>query len=415
MVLEVKRHLRRTGKSLLFSASLFLAGTGCKSGPEPTVSEQRQQQQADWFDKQSGKDMYEPVSGPTAVRSQTPQSDQPPAKSETQTIVPVSNVTKTEITQPPLQLSSELQLQIVATIGTTPVYDREVREAVYMQHSDLFQLPAHERTVKMKQKYMEELIKIIERELIVDELFAMLTQRKQESTIKTIKEAASKEADGRMKDIQKKSRIPTQEIFKEFLQAQGLTVAGFRRHLERGFIMGTFIGEKVKPKIGSIGFVELYDYYQQHQDEFKTDDSVKWQDIFVRLDRFQTPADARKYAEWLTERVRNEQFAKLIELDQGDSKSRDGYGFGEKRGAINPPDLEATVFAMKPGDVTMVDFGSGYHIVRIAERKYAGIRPFDDKVQDEVRRKMTETIEKTVRRQLVETLWAKSQPQILVD
>ena len=114
---------------------------------------------------------------------------------------------------------------------------------------------------------------------------------------------------------------------------------------------------------------------------------MKWQNLFVRIDRFKSRDEAKKYAEWLMNRARTEEFAKLLELDQGTSKGNGGIGYGEKRGEVNPPELEETIFAMKQGEVRMVDFESGFHIVRIAERTRAGLVPFDEKVQTEIRKK----------------------------
>jgi len=414
MFLNGTRKTRQLGRSLVAAASLLLASAGCKTTPEPSLADQRQKQQMDWMDQQSRQAASQNAApGPSTVRSQTPQIEQPPQPGQP-TIVPVTNITMNDAKPDSMPAQGETQVRIVATIGTTPIYDREVREAVY-QHSELFRLPPFERKAKEKEMYKQELRKLVERELILDELFAMLKDKKQASALKGLKDSAAKEADNRMREIQKTYKIPNEEVLKEFLQAQGLTMAGMRRHFERGFMMQVFLSERLKARVNSIGLYEIRDYYDEHPEEFQTVDSVKWQNLFVRIDRFQSREQAKKYAEDLMNRARGEEFAKLIEFDQGDSKSRDGFGFGEAKGKINPPELETTILAMKPGEVTMVDFGSGFHIVRIAERNYAGRRPYNDKVQDDIRKKLSGLISEREYYRIVDTLWRKSQPQLLAD
>src|SRR5262249_31903072 len=100
------------------------------------------------------------------------------------------------------RFEGEAQVRIVATIGTNPIYEREVREAVYQRLPEISNLPAHERKAKEKTMFKEELRKIVERELILDELFAMLNQKKQEAALTQLKDGAAKEAEARLRDIQ---------------------------------------------------------------------------------------------------------------------------------------------------------------------------------------------------------------------
>ena len=70
------------------------------------------------------------------------------------------------------------------------------------------------------------------------------------------------------------------------------------------------------------------------------------------------------------------------------------------------------IFEMKQGEVKLVPFGSGYHIIRIAETS-SKQRPFDEEVQAEIRKKLSDTIAESEYAKIVEALWRKSPPQIL--
>jgi peptidyl-prolyl cis-trans isomerase SurA len=346
---------------------------------------------------------------PPSAAAIAPPSSHKPADD----IVPIAAVISTERTKE----SPMYQVRIVATIGTLPIYEREVREAVYQRLPEFMGLSAHERREKEQTMFKQELRRLIERELILDELFATLNNHKQDSAVKQLKEGARKEADQRLREIQKRAGLKSEDDMKMFLQLQGLTLAGLRRHFERSFMVNIFMHERFKPKIEGIGLREIKEYYADHPDEFQLEDSVKWQDIFVRVDQFRTPAEAKAHAQAVLTRARaGEDFASLSDqFNMGDSKSRGGMGFGEEKGKIFPADLEPTVFALKQGDVSLVEFESGYHIVRIAERKYAGKKPFDEQVQGEIRRKLQFLTQDREIKVLIDTLWRRSQPEILID
>ncbi len=174
---------------------------------------------------------------------------------------------------PPLK--GEPQITIVATIGATPIYDREVRESVYQNHlRELLDLPALERKAKEQQFYTEELHRTIEREMILSELFAMMGEQKHEALLKQLREGAAKEAEQRLRDFQKRVKIDGSEEFKAYLQAQGLTLAGLRRACERGFMMHVYVDERIKPKINAISLGDIKEYYNRHPDEFSLPDRV---------------------------------------------------------------------------------------------------------------------------------------------
>jgi parvulin-like peptidyl-prolyl isomerase len=406
MFLDSMRKVRQAGRSLCAAASLAVVAVGCTSGPEEMRNSRVANQRLDTLEK--CREKLAKSDSLSVARSQSPPNNPP-------TITPVTSVTMDPSAAPAFQ--GDAQVRIVATIGTTPIYEREVREAVYQRLPEIINLPAADRRAKEKEMFNEELRRIVERELILDELFAVLTQKKQTASLNQLKDSAAKDAEQRIRDIQKRAKIPNEDELKSFFQSQGLTVTGVKRHFERSFMMSAYLGERLRPKVNGISLIDIRDYYEEHGDEFKTDDKVKWQDIFIRVDRFRSKADAKKYAEWLLNRaVQGEDFVKLVnEFDHGDSKLRGGFGFGEERGKIFPADLEATVFSLKQGQATLVDFETGYHIIRIAERSLAGKKPFDEQVQLEIRRKLQGIVNEREYRKVVDTLWRRSQPQILVD
>ena len=315
------------------------------------------------------------------------------------------------------RLDGDTQVRIVASIGNTPIYESEVREAVYQRMAELVRLPDGQRKVRERQMFNEELRKIIDRELVIDELVALLSKNKQSAGLNRLREAAAKEATQRLEEFKKDRNIPSEAVFREALQSQGLTESGIKRQIERNFMMQAYLRDRVGPSLERIGLADVREYYKAHPDEFMAEDRVKWQDLFVAFDRFKTPDEARQYAAGMAARAgQGMDFAKLAaEHGMGDSKFRNGAGIGEKPGEIFPADLEPTILALKQGQITVKETEAGLHVLRIAERTYAGVRPYDEKVQAEVKRKLQNQIFDREAKRLLDTLWKRTQPQIWVE
>lgn len=315
------------------------------------------------------------------------------------------------------QPAGDAQVRIVASIGNNPIYESEVREAVYQRTLDYVRLTGAQRAAKEREVFREELRKIIERELVLDEMTAQMTKAKQGAMLGKLRDAAGKEAEGKLREFKKEHGIASDEDFKTALRAQGLTMSGIRRQIERTFMMQTFLRQKLEPYSEKVGLAELREYYAAHPDEFKAEDKVKWQDLFVLTERFNSPAEAKQYADHMAARAaRGEDFAKLAgEYSMGDSKFRNGAGVGEKPGEIFPQELEPTILALKPGQVTVKETETGYHVLRVAERAYAGVKPYDDKLQADIRRRLQNQIYDREAKRYIDTLWKRIQPQVWAE
>jgi len=365
-----------------------------------------------------------PSASPTYEKS-APATDirLPDNLAPTAPITPVGG-TRPVVTVPPAtpsisvpRMDGDAQVRIVASIGNNPIYESEVREAVYQRLGELIRLSESQRAVREKEVFREELRKIIERELVLDEMVAALTARKQTSGLTKLRAEATKEAENRLKEFKKDRGISNDTEFRAALRTQGLTLGGVKRQIERGFMMQTYLRDKLAPKLDALGLADVREYFASHLSEFQAEDRVKWQDLYVMTERFKTVDEARQYAAQLAARAgKGEDFAKLAaEFGMGDSKFRNGAGIGEKPGEIFPQDLEPTILALKAGQVTVKETETGFHILKVAERTYAGPKPYDEKLQAEIRRKLQNQIYEREAKREIDTLWKRTQPQIWVD
>jgi peptidyl-prolyl cis-trans isomerase SurA len=316
-----------------------------------------------------------------------------------------------------LMKESVPQIKVVALIGASNlITDQEVIEAVRQRLGEFRDLPGAARVAKEKTLYAEELRRIIERELILDDMYAKLKKQGRLTLVDEIKEFAEKAADQNLRAIRKGSGLSSDEEFQSMLRAQGLTQPVIRRQMERQLMADEYVRSAIKEKGRTPGFADIRADYEQHPDEFKTDDKVKWLDIFISFNKHPTRQAAYQHADKVrTEAANGTDFVALVKQhDNGLAIGAGGVGVGSKRGEIQPPDVEKTVWSLKAGEVSnLVETPTGYHIVKVAEREYAGIRAFDVKAQHQIREKLLRQYREAEYHRLIEELWRKGAVRVI--
>jgi hypothetical protein len=290
--------------------------------------------------------------------------------------------------------------RIRARVNNEVILDEEVRNLIYQDLRAVEAMPEPERSKHKVELWKQALDAIIDREVILQDSFAFFKSKGPGGVkvLDKLQEAASKEFEKKvLREIKEKYKIGSEEELKAFFESQGVDLALLRRHYERNFMAQEFTRHAVIDMVerGS-GHAQILKYYETHPEEFRVEDGVDWQDLFVSLNKqgkTWTREDARRFAEVLAERVRKgEDFVKLCEAhDDGESTLRHAEGQGHKRGEIAArysPAVEAALFGMKEGDVAVVEVDGGFRVVRLVKRQKAGQLEFDEKVQKQIKNKL---------------------------
>jgi peptidyl-prolyl cis-trans isomerase SurA len=317
------------------------------------------------------------------------------------------------------------RLKVVAIVGADNIVtEEEVWQAVRQRGPDYLVLVDGAKgkqiitdPVKEKKVYSEEFRHIIERELILDDMYDRLKKAKKLDVIEELKSTSEKAADQQLQDYKvKRMKVQSDKEFRMILASQGLSIPVLRRQLERQMMATEYVRSMFKEKGKEIGLTDIRAYYESHQDAFRTPDRVKWQDIFVSFNKFPNPRDAYDHAiEIQQQAVGGADFAALSkQYDQGLAGQQGGEGIGQKRGEIQPPDVEPMVWELKPGQVSpLIETPAGYHIVKVVERDVAGLRPFSVKVQIEIRGKLQEKLHEQEYKKMVDDLWWRGRFQVI--
>ena len=151
------------------------------------------------------------------------------------------------------------------------------------------------------------------------------------------------------------------------------------------------IAEQIQPTI-KVSDEEVANYYNEHPDQFVSDEQVHARHILIRVEPEADDAAkeaARLKAEQAHERAAaGADFAELArELSDGPSAPNGGdLGFFSKDRMV--PAFSEAAFALEPGQISpVVQTNFGYHVIKVEERRPAGTVPLDE-AQDPIRRQI---------------------------
>jgi parvulin-like peptidyl-prolyl isomerase len=282
---------------------------------------------------------------------------------------------------------------IRATVNGVPVLDQEVVAASLPLLQGAGSLPEPDRSQRVREIKNKVLESLIERELILQDAKNRFAKGPGAKFLDKLKEAAEKEFD---RQVVRKAKaaynLKTDDDLKKFLAGQGLSLESLRRNIQRQFISQQYLQFLLGPKLDRIGHEDIEAYFKGHPEEFRQQDKVQWQDIFIAAGRFPSREAARQFADGLRARARaGEEFAALArQHDMGTSSYQGGEGIGHHRGEVRPREVEPALFALRDGEIgELVELENGFHIIRVVKRDYAGQMPFNNEsTQESIRDKL---------------------------
>jgi len=144
---------------------------------------------------------------------------------------------------------------------------------------------------------------------------------------------------------------------------------------------------------------DVKSYYKVNEKSFVTPEMVKARHILVKVDKSASEEEkkkAREKAEDILKKIKaGEDFAKLageVSDDPGSKVKGGDLGFFGRGRMVKP--FEEAAFSLKPGEVSgLVETQFGFHIIKVEERKEAGVEPFEA-VKEKVRTKLQNEVTK---------------------
>jgi parvulin-like peptidyl-prolyl isomerase len=166
------------------------------------------------------------------------------------------------------------------------------------------------------------------------------------------------------------------------LANRGLDRAGFTKELARSLTVAKYIQDTIAKKI-VVTPAEVDEYYASHKTDFNHPELIRTSHILFMLQENATPEQeklALQRAEMVLARVKKgEDFAKLAKEYSTDVTASNGGDVGlTPKGAL-APEYEEAAFALPVGGVSnVIRTRLGYHIIKVTEKRKAGIAYLDE-------------------------------------
>jgi len=306
--------------------------------------------------------------------------------------------------------------RIRVTVNGEAILDEEIWATcnqMGMRQLMAMNMPEPERTQRKEELWFKAREGLIDREVVLQDAIQLLTSRGNPKAMEKIQQEAHKEFTKEVvKPLRKALKTENDDAVKAYFREQGLTLEMVKRGWERQFMATQYLNNRVFGATDQINGEDMLEYYQKHPGEFRVEDSVTWQDIFIDASKHPDRAAAQRFAEVLASRIRRgEDFVRLAkQFDNGESSLRNNAeGLGHKHGEIQPSEVEPILFQLKDGEVgNIVELSTGFHVVRLIKRTFAEQMPFDDKVQKQIRDKLRGEIRQREIKKLVNELRRKA-------
>ncbi|WP_243371966.1 peptidylprolyl isomerase [Geotalea sp. SG265] len=181
---------------------------------------------------------------------------------------------------------------------------------------------------------------------------------------------------------QNRAKFSSSAEFDKALKSVDMSEKDLKDFTRKDLVITTFIERDIVSKI-KVTEADAKKFYDDNADKFKQEESVRASHILIGADAKAGDEDkkkAREKAEGILKKIKaGEDFATLAKAESTCPSSKQGGDLGTfAKGQMVAP-FEKAAFALKPGEVSdVVETQFGYHIIKLAEKKEAGMVKFDD-------------------------------------
>ncbi len=179
-----------------------------------------------------------------------------------------------------------------------------------------------------------------------------------------------------------KARYGSDENFKKAIAAVKLTEPELKKQMATELAIRKLVDREIASKI-VIGPNEAKEFYDKNPDYFKTPEMVRASHILVKVDPKATPEEKAKALEkmkGIQKRIKDgADFAEVAkEVSDDPSKANGGDLNFFPRGYMVPP-FDKAAFSLQKNQVSdIVETEYGYHLIKLTDKKPAGVMTFDE-------------------------------------
>lgn len=201
-------------------------------------------------------------------------------------------------------------------------------------------------------------------------------------------EVTPEEVDSYIRRVEKERGLTHEELVTE-LEKRGLSYEDYRERVKHDLEKMRLIQREVKSKI-VVTDEAVAEYYNNHQDQFRTNEQVRLSSIFLKRGKTGDKRDLveQRAEEILSRLADGESFGALAgEYSEGPG-AEEGGDLGYFKVADLDPKLRAVIEDLPPGGVSEpIERSFGLQIIMVVDRKEGGVKPLEA-VKDTIYREL---------------------------
>jgi peptidyl-prolyl cis-trans isomerase SurA len=185
--------------------------------------------------------------------------------------------------------------------------------------------------------------------------------------------------------------------FSESLEKEGMTLDDYKKEISQYLLTRKIVEKTIRYKI-AVSDEEIGNYYGNHRNQYEGKEANRVQQILIVKPKGadqETVSALREKAETILKRlIEGEPFEALaVQYSQGPAAKAGGdLGFLEK--GMMYPEVDEEVFRLKKGEMGgVVESPIGFHIIKVLDKRGAGVKPIEEVREEIIGRISEEKIE----------------------
>lgn len=226
-------------------------------------------------------------------------------------------------------------------------------------------------------------------------LYADFRSNAPQADMDSIKKQLSKPfEDGEVPRLMKQVGTEDRAEFEARLVELGTSLAERREDFYRTMVARSWLTQSTKID-NEVTHEQMLEYYREHTADYDQPERVRWEELMVRFDKHASKSEAWSAVANLGNQAHpsvaatsagEPAFEAIAPQSDGFTAEEGGVYDWTTRGSLSSTEINQALFSLPPGKMSSIIEGpTGFHIVRVLERKAAGPTPFRD-VQAQIRK-----------------------------
>ncbi len=349
------------------------------------------------------------VASKTADRKQLLEGDFEESGNPFETPVLTASATSDMLAKPVVDSSEGIlnDSDVVAMVNGSPLFVSDVIGIYNYQLKQAEQRMQPEEYQKLRRALVKRDLKgHIERQLLIHEMKSTLKKEQLTMLQEHLDKAFEEE---RIPELMQKLEVSSTQELEEKLNTQGRTIFSEKDLFMKQQTAIQFMAVKAKAN-NDFSREEVLAQYKSKIKDYEVPAKARWQRIRITYAKHGGKQKAIGTLDEVIHKLQaGEDFGELAnKYSDGPRAEKNGQWGWTRHGSLAEPEIEAALFELPVGKVSQVfETDSSFQIIKVNERKEAGVIPFAD-VQDKLEQAMITESRMTATKEILKNLYAKA-------